>query len=121
MIAAGELEIQRKLTKAFVEADVLSLTFSRAVKTPNGAGGQTTTRVAVAAQAFRMNPLQDATASRLTADGKQVSPQYMLVGEYDRDVRRGDQFTIGGRRYEVVFVIENRQYQVKAEVYYLGD
>jgi hypothetical protein len=121
VIAPEELAIQRMLTANFVAADTISVAFLRATKVPNGAGGFRTVRAPIAAQTVRMNPLQDGAAPRTTADGVEVSPQYMIVAPYTTDVRRGDQFAVDGRRYEVVFIVENRQYQVKAEVYYLGD
>lgn len=120
MIAAAELALQRILTNAFVAADEQPIVLVRKTKVQNAAGGWTTTSTPLPAQNIRMNPLQDAVGQRTTADGKQVTPSYMLVCRHTADVERGDTFTIGGRRYEVVFVVENRQYQVKAEVAYLG-
>jgi hypothetical protein len=122
MIAAGELEIQRDLTRSFIAADSLSLALTRTPKVSDGAGGlKNGTPATLTAQTLRLNPLQDAVQSRTTADGKQVLPQYMLMGEYNADLDRGDTFTVDGRRYEVVFVLQNKQYQVKAEVYYRGE
>ena len=122
MIATSELEAQRKLTKMFIAADALSLVLTRTPKVSDGAGGlKNGTPVNLTAQTLRLNPLQDAVQQRTTADGKQVLPQYMLMGEYNADIARGDTFTLSGRRYEVVFVLQNKQYQVKAEVYYRGE
>jgi hypothetical protein len=72
---------------------------------------------------MRMVPLQDAVATRserTTADGVQVTPSYMLLGNWDANVARFDSFTLDGRRYEIVFIQQNRQYECKAEVAYLG-
>lgn len=122
MIDIGELMAQRNLTKYFIAADPISLVLTRTPKVSDGAGGlKNGTPVALTAQTVRLIPLQDATQQRTTADGKQVLPQYMLMGEYNADIARGDTFVIAGRRYEVVFVLQNKQYEVKSEVYYRGE
>lgn len=122
MIAPGELAAQRKLTDSFIRADEQQIQLIRKTKVPNGAGGYRETMVPLAPQGFRLIPLQDSTgeSGRTTADGKQVTPAYMLQGRYNCDMQRYDQFVIDGKRYEVFFIVENRQYQVKGEVAYLG-
>jgi hypothetical protein len=122
MIAAAELAIQRKLTDWFIRADEQQIALIRKTKVPNGAGGYREVATTLAPQGFRLIPLQDSTgeSSRTTADGKQVTPSYMLQGRHDCNMQRYDQFILDGKRYEVFFIIENRQYQVKGEVAYLG-
>jgi hypothetical protein len=78
------------------------------------------TPTALPAQTMRLIPAQDGAQERFTADGKAVRPTYMLQGRYDADMERWDTFVHAGHRYEVVFVNENRQYQVKGEVVYHG-
>jgi hypothetical protein len=121
MIATGELEVQRALTASFIAADSLSVALQRNTKVATPAGGYKTIATTLSAQTVRLIPLGDGATERLTADGKQVQPQYMLQGIWTADFARGDTFTLSGRRYEVVFINQNTQYQVKAEVYYLGD
>jgi hypothetical protein len=122
MIAAPELATQRRLTAAFITADSLEIELLRAPRTPDGAGGIATgTATAVAVQVLRLIPSQDGAQPRLTADGVEVTPAYMLMGTYEADIRRFDEFTVAGRRYQVVFVNANSQYEVKGEVAYLGD
>jgi hypothetical protein len=121
MISATELALQRALTAYFIAADSLSVALTRNTKVPTAAGGYKAVSTVLPVQTVRMIPLGDGAAERLTADGKQVSPQYMLQGQWDADFARGDTFTLDGRRYELVFINQNVQYQVKAEVYYLGD
>lgn len=120
MIAYLELLAQRALTRAFVEADSFSCVLVREVKVPDGSGGYTTTKTPRPAQTLRMVPLQDSTQERTTPDGRVVTPGYMLIGTNSADIQRMDTFTKEGRRYEVVFLVENTQYQVKAEVAYRG-
>jgi hypothetical protein len=122
MIAAGELETQQRLTLAFIAADSIILELQRRTITPDGAGGYVFSAppAAVAAQTLRLIPSQDGAQSRLTADGVEVTPAYMLMGPAGADIARFDEFTLAGRRYQVVFVNANSQYEVKGEVAYLG-
>lgn len=120
MISGVELAAQRAITAAYVDADAFSCVLTREVRVPDGSGGYTTVKTPQAAQMLRMNPLQDATSERQTPDGRVVKPGYMLVGRYTNDIQRFDTFTKGGRKYEVVFIVENSQYQIKAEVTYLA-
>lgn len=120
MISPTELKIQRNLTALFIAADRIELTLNRRVSIEDGAGGHELIWQPLLPQTVRMNPLQDRVGERVTADGVQVAPSYMLIGGYDLDLQRFDRFTIDGRRYEVVFIQENRQYEVKGEVAYIG-
>ena len=120
MLSDIEVAAQRAITAAFVDADRFSCTLTREERVPDGEGGYTTVISPVDAQWLRMVPLQDATQDRTDATGNVVTPGYMLVGRYSNDIQRGDTFLKEGRQYEVVFVLENQQYQVKGEVIYLG-
>lgn len=119
-IADVELAVQRKTTAWFIKADPFECVLIRKVKVGNGAGGYTIVDVPQAPQTLRMVPLQDSTSERQTPDGRVVRPGYMLVGEHTASIERLDIFVKDGRRCEVVFVVENQQYQVKAEVVYNG-
>lgn len=120
MLSDAEVVAQRAITAAFVAADRFSCVLTREQRVPDGEGGYTTEPAPVDAQWLRLVPLQDATQDRTDATGNVVTPGYMLIGRYSADIQRGDEFTKEGRRYEVVFVLENKQYQVKGEVIYLG-
>lgn len=120
MLSDLELAAQRRITAAYVAADRFSCVLVRDQKVPDGEGGYTEEQVPQDPQWLRLNPLQDSTQERRDSTGRVVQPGYMLVGPHTADIKRGDVFTKDGRRYEVVFVVENQQYQVKAEVIYLG-
>lgn len=120
MISSVELAAQRLMTDAFIDADFMMLSFTRHTKVPNGSGGFVVTKSTIAPQKVRMVPLQDATGERQNEDGTLVRPSYMLVCRYDVNLQRFDEFATGGRRYKVVFILENQQYQVKGEVAFLG-
>jgi hypothetical protein len=121
VITPVELSVQRKLTAAFVEADPLEIQLNRPIRTPDGAGGYKDSVAPVGGlQRLRLIPLGDGAAERTTADGKSVAPSYMLMGTYLADIQRWDEFTVDGRRYQIVFINQNQQYEVKGEVAYLG-
>jgi len=122
MIAAGELKWQRKQTLAFIAADARSISLDRRVRTSDGAGGFVNgPPTTLAAQTFRLLPQEDGATARTTAEGETATPEYMLLGRWDADMERWDEFKIGTRRYQVVFISENRQYETKGEVLYLGE
>jgi hypothetical protein len=121
MIASGELAVQRKLTAQFIAADSSDIELQRSARTSNGKGGYVTgAPVPVAVQSLRHIPSQDGAQERLMADGRKVSPSYTLMGPAGADIQRFDEYTLAGRRYQVVFVNANSQYEVKGEVAYLG-
>lgn len=121
MISDIEAAAQRLLTKAFIEADVLPVVLVRSTWVSDGAGGSVKgDPVSLAPQRMRLIPLGDGAQERFDANGESVRPSYKLLGFYDADMERWDEFTLNGSRYEVVFVTENRQYQVKGEVAYRG-
>ena len=117
-----EVRAQRRLTDTFIEADPLEIQLMRSTRTPNGSGGyKTSAPVAVGGlQRLRLIPLQDGTTERYDANGKQVFPQYMLMGPYNADMQRWDTFELAGARYQIVFIV-SKNYEVKGEVAYLGN
>jgi hypothetical protein len=122
VIAAAELAAQRLLTKVFVEADVLAVVLYRTTRTSDGTGGSVVGPAEpLAPQRMRLIPMGDGAQERFTADGAAVTPSYRLLGLHTADMERGDTFTIAGRRYEIVFINENRQYEIKGEVAYRGE
>jgi hypothetical protein len=122
MIPNAELNMQRNLTVMFIEADPLEIQLLRPTWGSDGAGGRIRTGTANVGglQRMRLIPLGDGAAERLTADGKEVSPNYMLMGLFSADMQRWDEFTIDSRRYQIVFINQNKQYEIKGEVAYLG-
>lgn len=122
MIAAAELAIQRQLTAAFIRADSKSITLNRSVWSSDGAGGSVKgPATPLSPQTMRLIPLGDMAQERFTANGESVTPVYALLGVHTADMERWDEFVLEGRRYEVVFISENVQYEVKGEVAYRGE
>jgi hypothetical protein len=118
-IAAVELRVMRRNTKAFIDADDRQITLQRPSRVSNGTGG---TRpgplVPVPTQTMRLLPAAESTSTeRTTADGKVVKPTWVLLGEHTADMKRGDTFPLpDGTTGEVVYVHEKRDYEVKGEV-----
>jgi hypothetical protein len=69
---------------------------------------------------MRLIPSQDGSKPRQTLNGEMVTPSYMLMGAHDADMERWDEFQIDEAWYQVVFINQNRQYEVKGEVVYRG-
>lgn len=119
---ATEHAVQRDLTGWFIQADQDDVVLFRRSRTANGSGGYVLgTPAALPSQVGRLIPLQAGATERHTLDGRLVEPGYHLLMEWNSDMVRGDTFTIHGRRYEVVFVVEDQDYELKGEVIYNGD
>lgn len=117
----AELKAQQRITSAFIAADPRSVTLLRSERTPDGAGGfEVGDPVEVPAQILRLIPQEDGATARTTADGEAATPEYMLMCPTGADVQRFDEFELDGIRYQTVY-IDNRQYEIKAEVIRLGD
>lgn len=121
-IEGAELAVQRNLTEWFIKADSVEITLSRASRLSDGAGGTIDgPTLALPPQVLRLITQGGTGAdskNRFTSDGQMVSPDYILLGQHTADIQRWDTFTLDGRGYEVVFVNQNQQYEVKAEVIY---
>jgi hypothetical protein len=93
----------------------------RSPRTDDGAGGFVVGEpVPVAAQKLRLLPQEDGATERTTAEGESATPQFMLMGPWNANMQRFDEFTLDGVRYQVVY-IDDRKYELKGEVVRLGD
>jgi hypothetical protein len=120
-IATGELRVQRNLTLWFLKADGRNIVLQRRTRTPDGAGGTLVGEpVSLVPQCFRLLPQEDGATARTTAEGEIATPEYMLMGRWDANMQRFDEFVADGRRYQIVFITENRQYETKGEAIFLG-
>jgi hypothetical protein len=100
----------------------MEVTLKRKVKAPDGAGGTTSTPVTLDPQRVRLISRDTVAGAqqRTTVDGKLVTPAYVLLAEYDADIKAGDSFRIDTADYEIVFVRLDKRYEVTAEVAYRG-
>lgn len=121
-ISADELTYLRTNTKAFIDADFKDITLERRTKTDNGSGGyEESYAPLMVAQRMRLIPSNNKLPERQTLDGEVVSPEYVLLAEWDANMQRWDKFVDQGHRYQVLFVHEKSSYERKGEVKYLGE
>lgn len=114
-----ELEMRRQSTTDFIVAEPFSIVLSRRPLIPDGAGGfKRGPAVALPGQVARLVQSNNQLPLKSTVDGREVQPEFLLVGEWDADVLAGDTFTLDGTRYEVLFVYPNRTEAARAEVGY---
>lgn len=118
-----ELEHQRRNTKAFIDADPLTLELIRKPRIDTADGGwkfgEPTT---VPPQVLRLIPQSDVMPLVQTPDGVQLTPSYVLLGEWTADIQRWDAFAVGGVKFMIVSPIrpdvriKPNAYEQKADV-----
>lgn len=116
MISAAELEIQRKLTMAFVNADPETIVLTRREKVEDGAGGFTLQDSPPEQQTVRMVPQSDKVPVSSTLDGERKRPEFIIVAMPLADIRRYDTFDFRGTTYQVSHVHDCPEYEFKADV-----
>lgn len=117
-----ELEIQRRNTLAFIDANPIwvdLLPFDK-VDTPDG-GFKLTTGTPRASQKFRLLPQSDIMPQVQTPDGVQLTPTYVLLGTWDCEMERWDKFFFNDVWYRIVSPIRpdhtaTQVYERKADV-----
>lgn len=119
MVALFEQEMRVKQTLAFIAAEPTLLPMTRRPWIPDGSGGMKRgPATPVAAQQVRLVAANQQLPVRRTADGRDVQPNYTMIGMPDLNVQAGDTFLIDGTRYEVIFIQPNRTEATRAEVGY---
>ena len=101
------IRVMRKNMTVFINADPITITLSRVPKISTPSGGYTEgTPTLLPPQIFRMTPfkrrLSDFTKD--TQDGKILQADYILTGQWDCDVLRGDTFWFNGNSLEVISI-----------------
>ena len=116
-----ELEVMRSQTKQFIAHYPKDISLQRADMVSDGSGGVKATLETLPAQTFRqITQPTNTQVFRRTIDGQEVTPDFVLLGEYDVDVKDGDWYMADGRKFEVVYVRDDRRYETWAEVAYRG-
>lgn len=119
-LSPAELKAQRRVSRAFIDADARMVVLLRSARTSDGAGGFVLgDPVAQGAQSLRLLPQEDGATARTTAEGETATPEYMLMGPWDANMQRFDEFELDGIRYQIVY-IDDRKYELKGEVVRLG-
>jgi hypothetical protein len=121
VITALELEIQRKITVAFINADAETILLARTTKVNDGAGGFTMVSGNVTNQVFRLIPQADKTPIGMSNDGDQEQVKFMVMGLYDADIQKDDWFSFNGEEYRIRAVQRRtHHYDMKAEAVLRG-
>lgn len=115
-----ELAVLRVNTRAFILADPRSVVLQRSLPVDTGTGGtRPSAPVPQPAQTMRLIPTDASVGSteRRLPDGSVVTPTWVLLGEYNANMLRGDTFDLpDGSTGEVVYIQEKTSYQKKGEV-----
>lgn len=113
------LDIQKRLTKAFIDTAPVSLTLTPRNLVSDGEGGKRqvpgTPRTA---QTFMLSEPSDSGA-RLpvaTSDGEQLTIDFMLLGEFDAVIAEGDVFVYNGYEYKIETIMPFNGYERRALV-----
>lgn len=116
----SEIQVQRRNTVAFINADPITVVLNRAELVSNGAGGfrrespsplppQTARLVPVGAQ-------YGGAEEHEMLDGQTVQVDYHMVALFDADIERGDWFFLRDEKHEVVWVRSVGDYEMKAGI-----
>lgn len=107
-----ELQSRRRNLAAFINADPISVEFSRYPQVSDGAGAWTKGPVEyVPAQVCRLVPYKRRLASLTDSvpSGDLPNVQYSLVGSWDMDVERWDEFYYNNAWYKVMGMEPNSE------------
>ena len=122
MTTTAELESKRRNTSEYIARDPAAklLPLSREDLVWEGGSFNRANLQSLRAQRMLLLATNQQLPERRTVEGQTVTPEYVLLGSWDADIRNGDWFYVDGVKYEVVFVHPDRSYQTKAEVVYRG-
>jgi len=118
-----ETRVQRRLLRKFVDAEPADIVLFRPTMTGTVAGGLVKgTPTPLAAQHFRLVPFKKRLTqiTRDTPDGNIINLAYVLIGEWDADVKPGDYFEWENGVYDVLSIEPNRSYRTAANITYRG-
>lgn len=94
---------QRHNTKAFINSDPSQIVLHRKEKIFLSDGGfKWSLAVPQPLQIMRLIPSQDAMPEVQTPDGVTLTPSYVLLGEWDCNMKRWDLFTLHEVHYQIV-------------------
>lgn len=114
----AEVRALRSQTREFILADMRLLSLWRTTFRPNGAGGYVPDElIGIYEQEMRLIPTNSLSVTRERVDGTVVTPSWVLLGEYNAEMRQGDMFFMpDGQVAEILTVEEKQTYQTKGEV-----
>lgn len=118
MSNASELVFQKQITRWFIDSDPSMITLIPRAKVATGSGGnQLVDQPPRPAQKFKLITMSDSTRPTPTADGVERLIDFTLLGEVGTVVAINDYWRDNdGTRYEVVELVPDNGYEVKALV-----
>lgn len=114
----AEVRALRSQTREFILADMRLVSLWRTTFRPNGTGGYVPDElIGIYEQEMRLIPTNSLSITRERVDGTVVTPTWVLLGEYNAEMRQGDMFFMpDGQVAEILTVEEKQTYQTKGEV-----
>lgn len=119
MLPAAQLAIQRRLTRAFIAQNPTLVTLiPREIETTNIGGRLKTAGVPRTPQLFSLLEPSDSgyRSPTNTADGSQVTFDFMLLGDADTVIGENDTFLYEGREYKIETIMHFNGYERRALV-----
>lgn len=100
------VDVLTEQTQRFIDDDPTDLVLTRSTKSDDGAGGSVLgSPTDLPAQTVRVVPQNRVIAvERRTVEGETVTPDYKVISMPDGDFQRGDIYTYGGIRFEIVWI-----------------
>lgn len=123
---ANELRLQRKNTKAFIDANPIVIALIPRTKVNTGTGQQWIDETQRPEQTLRLidqtRTFGPEPGTVLASDGKQRKAEYQLLGEHDATIGKYDYWIDPkGIRFEVANLIHSNDYEVRAQVIRYGE
>lgn len=125
-MSPDELRIHRANTKAFIASNPIQIQLIPRTKTNTGSGTRWSDDTPRQPQEFRLidqtRTFGPEPGTVLASDGKQRKAEYQLLGEVGRTIGLYDYWVdSAGIRFEVVNLIHNNDYEVRAQVVRYGE
>lgn len=122
MLSPIELRVERRNTTAYIARAPITVTLVKSSKVRQAGGGwkyvdgdpkapQTVTLILQTAGA-----LSNDVAPLAAGDGRNLTLNYIMVGEWNADIEEGDKFTLNGREARVQYLLPYNGYEVRAAV-----
>lgn len=113
----NENAIMLQLTKAFIDADPVSLVLVPHIRTSDGAGGFVmSAQPPLEPQTFRLIPRNDKVPMIHNLDGRAEMPEFTLLGEASCIMERYCEFEWDGQRWMIDAVHNKPSYEKKGDV-----
>lgn len=120
VLAPPTLGANRRLTKAFIDANPVTLTLIPRTRQKKAAGGwawvEQTPRDPQVMTLIEQTGLSGEPRPQVTMDGVEREVEFQLLGEWDSVIARGDVFTHSGKDWEVIDLYIDNGYETRAMV-----